>query len=183
MQTPSVIATPSNFQVHYKKKHEPHIRCGRPDENQSPFPLVLAHRIFATFVSECETYEPSDEDLMFVLMLSQSMCKFFGDEMSWRVQFQACMREYGISLTEAKIAGTEYMTDGDAHVGTLLYLISDAKDFGSSRGDPYIQAAAYHLAAMQSWFRAHPGDLRPLPCIHIFYNGMLRFPIIPSQPL
>ncbi|KAG8215574.1 hypothetical protein J3R82DRAFT_7420 [Butyriboletus roseoflavus] len=62
MQTPSMIAMPCYFQEHYEKNHEPHIRCGRPGENHSPFPLVLAHRIFVTFVSECETYEPNDED-------------------------------------------------------------------------------------------------------------------------
>jgi hypothetical protein len=182
MQTPSVIATPSNFQEHYQMKLEPPIRCGRPDENQSTFPLVLAHRIFATFVSECKTYEPSYDDLMFILKLSQCMCQFFEDEEDQRAQFLACMREYGISMTEAKIEGTEFTTDGDARVGALPYLISEA-NFGASKGDSYIQAAAYHLAAVQSWLRVHPDDMRALPCIHIFYNGMSHFPIIQPQPL
>ncbi|KAG8214294.1 hypothetical protein J3R82DRAFT_9243 [Butyriboletus roseoflavus] len=131
MQTPSIIAMPCYFQEHYEKNHEPHIRCGRPGENHSPFPLVLAHRIFVTFVSECETYEPNDEDLTFILKLSQCMSQFFGAEKDRRTLFRACMREYGINLTEAKIEGTEYMTDRDARVGTLPYLISEAKkDFG-----------------------------------------------------
>ena len=184
MLTPLVIAMSSNFLEHYQKKLEPPIRCGRPGENQSSFPLVLAHRIFATFVSECETYEPSDEDLKFILKLSQCMCQFFDDEINRRTQFLACMREYGIGMTEAKIAGTDYTSDGDARVGDLPYLISEVKkDFGASKGDPYIQAAAYHLAATQSWLHAHPADMRALPCIHIFYTGILCFPIIPPQPL
>ena len=184
MQTPSLIATPSIFQAHYRKGLDPHIRCGRPGENQSSFPLVLAHHIFATFVSECETYEPSDEDMKFILKLSQCMCQFFDNEQDLRTAFQACMREYGISLTETKISGTSFTTDGDARVGALPYLISEAKkDLGAARGDPYIQSAAYHLAALQIQCRGKPEDVRALPCIHIFYNGTLRFPIIPPQPL
>ncbi|KAG8218917.1 hypothetical protein J3R82DRAFT_4618 [Butyriboletus roseoflavus] len=144
MQTPSMIAMPCYFQEHYQKKHEPRICCGRPDENHSPFPLVLAHRIFATFVSECETYEPRDEDLKFILKLSRCMYQVFGDEKDWRTQLRACMKEYGISLMESKIEGTEYMTDGDAR---LIY--EAKKDVCASKEDPYIQAAAYHLAAMQ----------------------------------
>ena len=174
---------PSNFLKHYQKKIEPYIRCGRPAENQSPFPLVLAHHIFATFVSECETYEPRDEDLKFILKLSQHMCQFFRNEKDRRTQFLACMTEYGISMTEGRIEGTAYTTDGDSRVGGFPYLISEGKqDFGASKGDSYIQGAAYHLAATQSWLRAHPADMRTLPCIHIFYNGTLRFPIIPPQP-
>lgn len=183
MQTPSVIATPTVFWEHYEKQHEPYIRCGRPGENQSPFPLVLAHFIFATFVSECETYEQSDEDLKFVLKLSQCMCRFCKDERERRSHFRACLREYGINLTETKIEGTDYMTDGDARVGVLPYLISEAnKDFGASEGDPYIQAAAYHLAVTQSWVSSHPGDPTALPCIHIFYNGTYTFQLS-AQPL
>lgn len=91
--------------------------------------------------------------------------------------------EYGINLTKAKIEGTEYTTDGDARVGALPYLISGATDFGASKGDPYIKTAVYHLAATQSWLRAHPDDLRALPCLHIFDDGTLRSPIIPPQPL
>ena len=184
MPTPSLIATPSIFQTHYRKGLDPHIRCGRPGENQSSFPLVLAHDVFATFVSKCETYEPSDEDMKFILKLSRCMCQFFDNEQDRRTAFQACMREYGISLTETKVFGTSFTTDGDARVGALPYLISDAKkDFGASRGDPYIQSAAHHLAALQIHFGEQPVDVRALPCIHIFYNGMLRFPIIPPQPL
>lgn len=79
-------------------------------------------------------------------------------------------------MTEAKIEGTEYTTDGDARVGALPYLISQAKkDCGASEEDPYILAAAYHMAATQSWLRAHPDDLRALPCIHIFYDGTWAF--------
>lgn len=183
LQTPSSIAMPLNFQEHYQKKHNPPIRCGRPDENQSPFPLVLAHPIFSTFVSECETYQPNDEDLKFVLKLSRCMCQFYEDETDRRMQFRGCMREYGINLTEAKIEGVAYTTDGDARMGALPYLISEAKkDFGAAKGDPYIQTAAHHLAATQLWLRKHPDEPRALPCIHIFYSGTLHFPIISPQP-
>ena len=41
--------------------------------------------------------------------------------------------------------------DGNVRVDVLPYLISEAKkDFGDAHGNPYIQAAAYHLAATQS---------------------------------
>lgn len=174
---------PSVFREHYENQREPHIRCGRPSENQGPFPLVLAHPIFATFVSECETYEQSDEDLKFILELSHCMCRLSQDERELRTQFRACLREYGINLTEAKIEGTEYATDGDARVGVLPYLISEAKkDFGASREDPYIQGAAHHLAATQSWVTDHLGDPIVLPCMHILYSGTCVF-LLSAQPL
>ena len=86
------------------------------------------------------------------------------------------MWEYGITLTESKNERTEYMMDGNVRVNVLPYLISEAKkDFGDAHGNPYIQAAAYHLAATQSWLHAHSAEVHALPCIHIFYCGMCAF--------
>lgn len=156
----------------YPVKQEKHVHL----------PLVLAHRIFATFVSECETYEPSEEDLKFIVNMCQYMVGFLGDEKDQSLQFLARMREYGISLTEAKIEGTECTNDRDARISA--YLISEArKEFGGSKD---LHAAVYHLVATQSRPHAHPNDLRALPCIHIFYNGRCAFllsRLSPSDPV
>lgn len=51
------------------------------------------------------------------------------------MQFQACMREYGINLTESKIEAIKFTTDKDMHIGAFLQLISEAKkDFSTTKG-------------------------------------------------
>ena len=91
IQNSSSIAMPSRFQAHYQEKHSPHIRYGQLDGKPGSVPLVLAHPIFATFVSECETYEAVEEDLRFILKLSYSMRHFFEDEEDRKTQFRACL--------------------------------------------------------------------------------------------
>ncbi|KAG8987238.1 hypothetical protein FRB90_003520 [Tulasnella sp. 427] len=167
---PTKFESAKAIQRYHEQRRTSLFRCGRPSDNLSTFPIVLAHPIFASFVSDCKTYQPAAEDLRLIVILSKEMSDAYESEVERVTKFVELMDQYGIPVAPYKIPNREDITNGDLHHGNYFYLIVGArKDSDAASGDAYIQSRAYYLAAAQN---VAAQTTRALPCMHIFSDGM-----------
>ncbi|KAG8906414.1 hypothetical protein FRB99_006916 [Tulasnella sp. 403] len=168
---PTTMWNLDDFNDYGKKGVEPRIRCGRPAGDHSTIPIILAHRVFADFVQSCKTYNPTTEDMVFVLRLAEAMCGFYCTEEARASSFRTILKDYGIPLTSTLVEQTSFTRINGAHLGQCFYaIISVAESFGTTEKDPYIQGGLSHTAALR---KVCDTTTRPLPCMHIFFSGSI----------
>lgn len=137
--------------------------------------MTLIHPVFAQFVQDCKTYEPTEVDYKLERKLSREMSRKFPSEKERAAAFRDIMtQDYGIPLKIGRIAA--YTTDGDAREESkhdqkqYIYLITEAKNELGSGGhaEPTFQSSLYYFEYLREF-----SDKPPLlgPCLHIIYAG------------
>ncbi|OAX42201.1 hypothetical protein K503DRAFT_797388 [Rhizopogon vinicolor AM-OR11-026] len=150
---PSEWAHPTQFAR--SQFYEEEYLCNHPRDAADPVPVTLLEPIFAQFVDDCQEYQPTAKDSLFIRELSEEMYKYYGspDE-----RMYACMQLL-------RYLNTEFTADttGSSKWGTDGYLLSTCGKFavvvvvgnneiGSGGGDPFAQAMMYYRMTMEdSW--------------------------------
>jgi hypothetical protein len=166
---PSTKGKPAEF-VKRQNDLNQQIFCNRPYDASDTIPVTLVHPVFAEFIDDCETYEPTLQDYDFVSKFRVAMTHIYMDEDTRGFTLREKLSDYGIRLRRSKVKGTKCETDGDAMVGTFLYTLMQINNEASAGGaEPYFQAILYYLEftrllAPKRWKSA-------LPCLIILIVG------------
>jgi hypothetical protein len=163
---PSDLSQPK----YYLKLNPSRFALHRPPDHNS-IPLTLLHPIFAEFVTDVETHEPTPQDNALVGELRAAMSQPCEDEVVQSYEFRRILAEhYKIQLYSAEIGSTGRITKGHACVGRFIYVVFDMKGWIGKR-DPEVQASANHLEALRPSLQEGQDPLDVLPCIIVYCVG------------
>jgi hypothetical protein len=141
-EAPSIAGKPQYFSDMQKNKE---FLCIRPREASGPVPVTLLEPIFAQFVDDCQSYQPTAEDNNFVWQLSEEMCKFHDDENKRMVVFRETLAPYGIELHAGNFDASGCKTDGHMMRNGFVQVIAKGKnEIGNGGAEPFLQSPIYY---------------------------------------
>lgn len=149
----------------------PRILCHRPPGAMS-IPVTLMHPVFGRFVDNCKESKTTHEDHEFVLNLSHAMSGFFNKEDDRADMFRQHLRQYCNVTFATKIRATNMQTDGYLETNGFFYVNTEAKnEIGQGGADPLIQSTIYYINFVREQVNQYSWS--SLPCLHVYYAGML----------
>ena len=145
--TPSSLGAPSIFsQIQTKPKQK--IPWSRPQEADSPIPVLLFHHIMREFVDDCDNHRPVDADDSLVLNLTHAMSQFYETEANRAADLRDILVEHGIpiAIRPLHFKNREFRTNGAIdHGGHLISIFVVKNEISGTGAEPYAQAIVnYH---------------------------------------
>ena len=168
------LEAPSSQNFHKIQQHHRYL-CHRPLDAEDPVPVTLLEPVFAQFVEDCQTHQPSDEDNDFVGMLSHQMSIIYDDELDRMAKFRKQLPSYGIELVTANGGSTRFARDSNLSVNKYAVVIAEGdSEVGTGGGDLFAQALVYYHRSLQQLDpdKSKIARLRTVfPCFHIIVFG------------
>ncbi|KAF7973810.1 hypothetical protein HWV62_14184 [Athelia sp. TMB] len=172
---PSAPPSQAGVEQYFKRLQEqwdgPFAYCNRP-ASASSIPVTLMHPIFAQFVADSRTYEPTPADNALVLELCMEMSATFHTQEDRRRIFTSVLQShYEIDLIAGKLTGDGFSSDGHRVTNGFLDVCTVAAGAGSCGGvDPFLRGCVCYHEASRAQIVEH--SFSALPCLLLVYSGL-----------